>query len=147
MSDDPVASPARVISEQNSVVSASDSGSSSDDDYSATGQDLEQMHGFHTESVDVHITRPAGDAITPQLSDVSIDDDVASNQILRTFKDCAVTFRVDDSKTSSFQRQNEIDRIKKHYLRLYLAENLCLPASSLEPVSYTHLTLPTIYSV
>jgi Homeobox KN domain len=123
----------RIVSEHNSVVSSSDSMDSSDDDEVAVqGQataerELMMAESFKTESITVHILRPPADKNSnnmeslPQLSDVTILSNVPRERILRSYENCALTYRFTDPTKATSRRDAEIVRVKKHYLAFYLS--------------------------
>eukprot|EP00804_Cyclotella_cryptica_P031348 CCRYP_012173-RA/>CCRYP_012173-RA protein AED:0.12 eAED:0.12 QI:579/1/1/1/1/1/2/1677/427 len=86
------------------------------------------------EVVDVHILHPdgGGDAdesgkdVLPTLRDVTIKSNVKKEMILATFPKCLLQYTVpeeieNDRKKVQTRRDGEVLRVKKHYLKLYLA--------------------------
>jgi len=86
------------------------------------------------EVVDVHILHPdgGGDAddrgkeMLPTLRDVTIKSNVKKEMILATFPKCLLQYSVpeeieNDRKKVQTRRDGEVLRVKKHYLKLYLA--------------------------
>lgn len=114
-----VTAAAQVISENSSVASSSESMDSSDEEV-LTGQPTEEMY-TKTEVVSVHILRPTSEAL-PELSDVTIKCNIPSERILRSFEDCALTYRYPSIQRLHSRRDAEIVRMKRHYLQVYLAE-------------------------
>jgi hypothetical protein len=118
-----------VISEQSSF--ASESSISSDDESAVrTTKEPVVLQHSKTEMVNVHILRPT-DGSQPSLSDVSTLSNVPAERILRTYQNCALTYRYSaelgssvrvHSKKVQSRRDAEIVRLKKHYLSEYLAE-------------------------
>lgn len=93
-----------------------------------------------TESVDVHILRPITGG-TPTVEDVTILSNVPTSRIIRSYRNVmmAYTFTqttTKDRKKIQSRRDGEVVRIKKHFLRVYLAETP-LATAHFVPVSPT----------
>jgi len=83
------------------------------------------------EEVDVHVLRPEGatgdlssDPL-PSLRDLTIKSSIPKERILATFK-CPISYTIPydiehDRKKVQSRRDGEVLRVKKHYLKLYLA--------------------------
>eukprot|EP00580_Thalassiosira_gravida_P019927 CAMPEP_0201658162 /NCGR_PEP_ID=MMETSP0494-20130426/1158_1 /ASSEMBLY_ACC=CAM_ASM_000839 /TAXON_ID=420259 /ORGANISM="Thalassiosira gravida, Strain GMp14c1" /LENGTH=448 /DNA_ID=CAMNT_0048135125 /DNA_START=140 /DNA_END=1486 /DNA_ORIENTATION=- len=91
------------------------------------------------EEVDVHVLHPEGsidselDAL-PSLRDLTIKSSVPKERILATFK-CPISYTIPydiehDRKKVQSRRDGEVLRVKKHYLKLYLATRGIHSASS-----------------
>ncbi|KAL7551522.1 hypothetical protein ACHAWF_014708 [Thalassiosira exigua] len=84
------------------------------------------------EEVDIHILRPASSAEgsdgpepLPTLRDLTIKTSVPPERVLATFK-CPISYNIpydieNDRKKVQSRRDGEVLRVKKHYLKLYLA--------------------------
>ena len=83
------------------------------------------------EEVDVHVLRPEGtsdmngDESLPTLRDLTIKSSVPKDRVLATFK-CPISYTIPyeiehDRKRVQSRRDGEVLRVKKHYLKLYLA--------------------------
>jgi hypothetical protein len=111
------------MNEQSSVVSASNSFSVvSSDDEDAAREEPSAVYE-KSETVDIHILRPANRPV-PEVSDVTILQNVPAERILRTFQQCALVYSFTNGNEKS-RRDAEIVRVKKHYLAMYLAEQGC----------------------
>jgi hypothetical protein len=83
------------------------------------------------EVVDVHVLHPEVDGesageVLPTLRDVTIKTNVKKEMILATFPKCLLQYSVpeeieNDRKKVQTRRDGEVLRVKKHYLKLYLA--------------------------
>lgn len=79
-----------------------------------------------TESVDVHILRPITGG-TPTVEDVTILSNVPTSRIIRSYRNIMMAYTFSqtmtkDRKKVQSRRDGEVVRIKKHFLRVYLAE-------------------------
>ena len=90
------------------------------------------------EEVDVHILRPeqgsAEEEPLPTIRDLTIKSSVPKERILATFK-CPISYTVpyeieNDKKKVQSRRDGEVLKVKKHYLKLYLATRGIHSASS-----------------
>jgi hypothetical protein len=89
------------------------------------------------EEVDVHILRPEGsteEEPLPTIRDLTIKSSVPKERILATFK-CPISYTVPyeiehDKKKVQSRRDGEVLKVKKHYLKLYLATRGIHSASS-----------------
>jgi len=110
----------RTISEQNSVVSLADLVSSDDEaEANVTISKNTAEATLKTESVNVHILRPFLGSQTPELSDVTVLDNIPVERVLRTFENCDIAYPL--GAKSQSRRDAEIVRVKKDCLSLYLA--------------------------
>mmetsp|Transcript_22260 Transcript_22260/g.47886 ORF Transcript_22260/g.47886 Transcript_22260/m.47886 type:complete len:213 (+) Transcript_22260:717-1355(+) len=81
-------------------------------------------------AVDVHVLRPEGSPDggpepLPSLRDLTIKSSVPEERVLATFK-CPISYTIPydiehDRKKVQSRRDGEVLRVKKHYLKLYLA--------------------------
>lgn len=102
---------------------------SGDSSLSTTGSISSVSGGYRRhEEVDVHVLRPETDQSEeslPTLRDLTIKTSVPKERILATFK-CPISYTIpyeieNDRKKVQSRRDGEVLRVKKHYLKLYLA--------------------------
>mmetsp|Transcript_2970 Transcript_2970/g.5894 ORF Transcript_2970/g.5894 Transcript_2970/m.5894 type:complete len:328 (-) Transcript_2970:296-1279(-) len=114
----PMGSPARVMAVSEASCSASDAGSVSSADEDVSEQE-------HTIRIDLHVLKPVTGE-DPTEADMTTLSNIPSDRILRTFKDCYITYRI-PSNASLYQEQSrrdaELMRLKKQLLTVYYAEN------------------------
>lgn len=79
------------------------------------------------EEVDVHVLRPEGSdgSALPTIRDLTIKSSVPKERVLATFK-CPISYTIPydiehDKRKVQSRRDGEVLRVKKHYLKLYLA--------------------------
>jgi len=108
---------------------------------STTGPSSLPTGGYRRhEEVDVHVLRPEGATgnestdLLPSLRDLTIKSFVPKERILATFK-CPISYTIpyaieQDPKKVQSRRDGEVLRVKKHYLKLYLATRGIHSASS-----------------
>ena len=86
-------------------------------------------------------------AIAVSLEDLANKTENTKAQVLADTLNQAIGTFLRENKSPS-RKVNELDNRGSHfYLSLFWAEALAEQESDLEPVSYTHLTLPTIVDV
>lgn len=88
-----------VGSDSLSAVSESDnSASEMDDDFNTSDVvdevDAESQTVKRNEYVDIHILRPLGQYPFPTLEDVTILSDIPSNRIMRSYRNCIMSYRI-----------------------------------------------------
>eukprot|EP00571_Detonula_confervacea_P014662 CAMPEP_0172309118 /NCGR_PEP_ID=MMETSP1058-20130122/9497_1 /TAXON_ID=83371 /ORGANISM="Detonula confervacea, Strain CCMP 353" /LENGTH=458 /DNA_ID=CAMNT_0013021679 /DNA_START=65 /DNA_END=1441 /DNA_ORIENTATION=+ len=117
---------------------------SGDSSSSTTGSISSVSGGYRRhEEVDVHVLRPDGSTDVkpdqseeplPTLRDLTIKTSIPKERILATFK-CPISYTIPyeiehDRKKVQSRRDGEVLRVKKHYLKLYLATRGIHSASS-----------------
>ncbi|KAL9184066.1 hypothetical protein ACHAXT_002152 [Thalassiosira profunda] len=102
-------------------------------------QPASTLNGYQRhEEVDVHVLRPdrtpEGEEPLPTLRDLTIKGSVSEERILATFRAplaYTVPYEIEgDRKKVQSRRDGEVLRVKKHYLKLYLATRGIHSASS-----------------
>lgn len=141
------------VSEQGSVASSSSQWNSDDEDDCAVKNTSSLYHrgmAMHAsagtvrrEVVDVHVLIPPveegsdekREEMLPTLREMTIKTNVKKEQVLATFPKCLLQYTVPeehehDRRKIQIRRDGEVLRVKKHYLKLYLATRGIHSASS-----------------